>query len=198
MTLIDQVRSSLGEVGYALRRPEEFSLRWRDTPDDPRWAAVTGVLIVNAIVGLAVYGLTLGLHGGASLMLASAGKAPLATGLAWCIGLPALHILNSVFGSRLDARTTFLAALTTVSFGSLAMLASVPINWFFALVLPYPWVRVVVNGVIFAGVGVCMADVFLRVMKALEPERNRVFAFVWLCLVAVIGLELMFLFNLFH
>ena len=198
MTLIDQVRTSLGEVGYALRRPEEFSVRWRDNQGDPRQAAVTVVLIVNAIVGLAVYGLTLGLHGGASAMLTSAAKAPLASGLAWCIGLPALHILNSVLGSKLDARTTFLAALTTVSFGSLAMLASVPINWFFSLVLPYPLVRLAVNAVIFGGVGICMADVFLRVMKALEPQRNRVFPFIWLCLVGVIGLELMFLFDLFH
>jgi hypothetical protein len=197
MTLIEQVRTSVGEIGFALRRPEDFTLRWRDRPDDPLRPAVTALLIVNAIVGLAAYGLVLGMHGGAPAMLTAAAKAPLACGLAWAIGLPALHILNSAFGSKLDAGSTFQAALTTVSFGSLAMLASVPIYWFFSLALPYPLVRLAVNAVIFAGVGVAMADTFLRVLGALEPGRSRLFGFVWLCLVAVIGVELMTLLELF-
>jgi hypothetical protein len=197
MTLIEQARFSIGEVGFALRRPEEFSRRWQDRPDDPQRAALAAVLVVNAVAGLAAYGLTMGLHGGPSAMLASAAKAPLACGLAWAIGLPALHILNGAFGSKLAPATTFLAALTTVSFGALAMLASVPINWFFALALPMPAVRMLVNVAVFAGVGIAMADTFLRILRALEPERSRAFAFVWLCLVGVIGVELMSLFDLF-
>jgi len=197
MTLIDQLRGAVAEVGFALRRPEEFTLKYRDAPDDPRRPALTAVLIANAVFGLSAYGLTMGLHGGASAMLSSAAKAPLAAGLAWALGLPALHILNSALGSRLDAGSTFLAALTTVSFGALAMLASVPIQWFFSMALPYPLVRFAVNAIIFGGVGVAMADTFLRVMRALEPERSRAFAFVWLCLLGVIGVELMTLFDLF-
>jgi hypothetical protein len=42
-----------------------------------------------------------------------------------------------------------------------------------------------------------MVDVFLRVMKALEPERSTFYAFVWLCLVGAIGGELFALFHLF-
>ncbi len=77
------------------------------------------------------------------------------------------------------------------------MLASVPINWFFGLALDYPAVRALVNAVIFTGVGVCMLDVFLRVMKALEPSRSRLYALVWLGLVATIGAELAVLLSLF-
>ena len=61
-----------------------------------------------------------------------------------------------------------------------------------------PPIRILVNLVIFAGVGVCMVDVFMRVMKALEPGRSRVFAFFWLALVGVIGSELMALVHLFN
>ena len=111
--------------------------------------------------------------------------------------MPALYIINTVLGSRLDASTTTLAALATVSFGALAMLAGVPIAWFFAVTLPYPAVRVAVNVVCFAGVGVAMIDVFLRIMKALEPDRSRLFALLWLGLVAVIGVELMILLHVF-
>jgi hypothetical protein len=55
-----------------------------------------------------------------------------------------------------------------------------------------------VNVLVFCGVGVCMADVFLRTLRALEPERSRAFGALWLALVAVIGAELMALFSLFH
>jgi uncharacterized protein (DUF697 family) len=113
------------------------------------------------------------------------------------VALPALYIVNGSLGSELDWPTTALAALTTVAFGSMAMLASVPIRWFFGLALDYPPVHAIVNAVIFAGVGTCMLDVFLRVMKALEPGRGRLYAAVWLALVAVIGAELMVLFSVF-
>jgi hypothetical protein len=84
-----------------------------------------------------------------------------------------------------------------VSFGALAMLASVPIRWFFGLTLPYPAVCLAVDLVVVTGVGVSMIDVFLRVMKALEPARSRLFALLWLGLVAVIGGELLVLFHVF-
>lgn len=188
---------SLREVGVALRRPEEFALRWRDRArQETLKPSVFPVLVANAIVGLAVYGLTMNM-GSWGTMLSGAWKAPLAAGAAWTVALPALYIINSALGSKLDASTTLLAALATVSFGALAMLASVPVNWFFSLALPYWPIRLLVNGVIFAGVGICMVDVFMRVMKALEPERSRVFAFFWLGLVGVIGSELMALVHLF-
>jgi len=155
------------------------------------------VLVANAIAGLAAYGLVMGMHAGPTAMLSAAVRAPLAAGLAWTIALPALYIVNAALGSRLDASTTFLAALTTVSFGALAMLASIPVAWFFELTLPYPAIRLLTHLLVFAGVGVCMSDVFLRVMKALEPERSRTYAAVWLALVAVIGGELMILFGVF-
>ncbi|HEX8703540.1 MAG TPA: hypothetical protein VF815_32190 [Myxococcaceae bacterium] len=199
MSLTRDVSAALLDVGVALRRPEEFTTRWRDrrlTPG-PR-PLIFPVLLASAVLGIAAYGLVMRLHEGWGGMLAGMLKAPVAAGLAWTIALPALYILNSALGSKLDASTTLLAALTTVSFGSLALLASVPITWFFGLALPYGFVRLAVNLAVFAGVGVCMVDVFLRTMKALEPERSRAYALLWLVLVGVIGAELMTLFSLFH
>ena len=198
MNLALDLHSGIREVGAALRRPEEFVLRFRDSDDKARRSvALFPILFANAVLGLAAYGLTMGLSGGAEGMLRAAVRAPIAAGTGWTIALPALYIINTVLGSRLDARTTTLAALTTVSFGSLAMLASVPINWFFGITLPFAATRLIVNLVVFAGVSVSMVDVFLRIMKALEPARSRLFALVWLGLVAVIGGELMILLKVF-
>jgi hypothetical protein len=196
LNLAQEIRLGVSEIGGALRRPEQFVVRWRDrSPAAPARSAVFPVLVANAVLGLAAYGLVMGMGGGAAGMLGHAVRAPLACGIAWGIALPALYIINTILGSRLDASTTALAALCTASFGALAMLASVPIRWFFSLTLPYPAVRLAVDLVVFAGVGVSMVDVFLRVMKALEPDRNRIFALLWLGLVAVIGGELLVLFH---
>jgi len=55
----------------------------------------------------------------------------------------------------------------------------------------------IVNLIVFTGVGVSMVDVFRRVMLRLEPKRN--FAPVWwLMIVGVIGAELFFFFGLFQ
>ncbi|WP_224246389.1 hypothetical protein [Hyalangium gracile] len=199
MSLTSELRIALHEVGVALRRPEEFTLRWRDRglAPGPR-PIIFPVLLANAALGIAAYGLVMRLHEGWGGMLEGMVKAPLAAGLAWTLALPALYILNSALGSKLDASTTLLAALTTISFGSLALLASIPITWFFGLALPYGFVRVAVNLIVFAGVGVCMVDVFLRTMKALEPGHSRAYAALWLVLVKVIGAELMWLFSLFR
>ncbi len=198
MNLAIDLHRGIREIGIALRRPEEFVLRFRDSDDKARKSlTLFPILFANAVLGLGAYGLTMGLRGGAEGMLRAAVRAPIAAGAGWTIALPALYIINTVLGSRLDARTTMLAALTTVSFGALAMLASVPINWFFGITLPYAPIALLVNLVVFTGVSVAMIDVFLRIMKALEPSRSRLFALVWLGLVAVIGGELMILLNVF-
>jgi hypothetical protein len=139
----------------------------------------------------------MGLHKGALGMLIAAGKAPFAAGMAWAVALPALYIANSAGGSKLDLSTTVLAALATCSFGALAMLAGVPVNWFFTLALPYAFTRWLVNITVFAGVGVAMTDVFVRIMRALEPDRDRAAAYMWLGLVGIIGTELMVILDLF-
>jgi hypothetical protein len=195
-----QIQRGIEEIGLALRRPEQLAIRWRDrrqSADGAPPSLVFPLLLANAVLGIAAYGLTMGLHQGVGGMIAGAVKAPFAAGLAWMVALPALYIVNSSLGSKLDASTTVLAALATVSFGALAMLASVPVNWFFSLALPYDGIRLLVNGLVFTAVGIYMTDVFLRVMKALEPDRSRAFAVVWLLLVGVIGAELMTLVDLF-
>lgn len=188
------------EVGRAIRRPEQLAERWRDRrliPEDAPPLGVFVALTITAIVGLAIYGLTMGMHLGATGMLTAATKAPLAAGAAWALALPTLYILESKLGSKLDASTTALAALITCSFGALAMLAGAPVSWFFTIAVPSTFVRYLVNFVIFAGVGVAMADVFFRLMKHLAPEQPRISAVLWLGLVATLGAELMALLNLF-
>jgi len=212
VNLAHEIRLGMSETSVALRRPQELVVRWRDrsvcpegsastfdrSPAAPPSAAVFPILVANAVLGLAAYGLVMGMDEGAAGMLGHAVRAPLACGVAWTIALPALYIINTILGSRLDASTTALGALATVSFGALAMLASVPVRWFVNLTLPYAPVRLAVDMIVFAGVGVSMIDVFLRVMKALEPTRSRLFALLWLGLVAVIGGELLILLHVFE
>lgn len=192
----DDLRVGVHHVGLALRDPEAFAAAWnerRSAYQWPVWAALLG----TAIVGTTTYGMTMGLLGGGGAIFYKSFVCTLAAGLAWAIPLPALYILNSLSGSRLSASSTLLGALVTVSWGGLAMIASIPINWFFTATIPHPGVVLVVNLIVFAGVGVAMTDVFRRVMLRLEPRRQ--FAPLWwLGIVSVIGMELFYFFGLFQ
>jgi hypothetical protein len=191
-----QLQSAVAHVGVALREPEEFAKRWeRGTEQYGPW--VWAALLGTAIFGTTTYGMTMGLLGGVQDVLQKACICTFAAGMAWAVALPALYILNSLGGSRLSFSTTVLAALVTVSWGGLAMVASIPLNWFFLTAVPHPRFALALNLVIFAGVGVAMTDVFRRVMRRLEPERET-FPAWWLLLVAAIGSELFFHLNLFQ
>src|SRR6185437_9192262 len=108
--------------------------------------------------------MTMGIGHGLHAVGTKALTLTLAAGVAWAIPLPALYILNSLGGSRLRASTTLLAALVTTSWGGLAMVASIPINWFFTAALSdlvadpsrVAWLVRLVNLVVFTGVGVSM------------------------------------------
>lgn len=189
------VRSAISHVAAALREPEDFAALWQTNERRYPWFVWLG-LIATAILGTTAYGMSMGLSGGVPRILACGLLCTLAAGLAWSIPLPALYIINSMSGSRLPVGSTVLAALVTTSWGGLAMLASIPINWFFTVAIPYAPFIFLVNIVVFAGVGVSMMDVFGRVMEKLEPERGRV-AVIWLLLVGAIGGELFYFFGLF-
>ena len=194
--LQDRLRSSISHVGQALRDPESFALAWNTGQVHYRswvWCA----LAATAILGTTTYGMTMGFLGGPPEMFRNGFACTAAAGLAWGIPLPALYILNSLNGSRLPASSTLLAALVTTSWGGLAMIASVPINWFFTAAIPHPGFVLVVNLIVFAGVGVSMTDVFHRVMERLEPDRD-ITPVWWLAIVAAIGSELFYFFGLFH
>jgi hypothetical protein len=191
-----QLRSGIAHVGLALRMPEEFAAAWNDGTARYRWW-VWGSLVATAILGTTTYGMTMGLLGSTGDVLYKGAACTLAAGLAWGIALPALYILNSLTGSRLPASSTLLAAMVTTSWGGLAMMASIPINWFFSVAVPHPTFVLVVNLTVFAGVGVAMTDVFRRVMQKLEPEREAA-PLWWLALVSVIGTELFYFFGLFQ
>lgn len=202
----ESLRASVAAIGVALREPEDFALHWhlQGTPYRlPVWLALSA----TALAGTLSYGLTMGIHAGPHAMFASSLLLTVAAGLAWLIPLPALYILNSLSGSRLRPSTTLLAALVTVSWGGLALIASVPINWFFTVAIPSlpaelvsprlaAWAVAAVNCLVFTGVGVSMADVFCRVVERLEPTRGRQPGWI-LLLVAAIGFQMAYVFGLF-
>jgi hypothetical protein len=199
-----QLRSGVAHVGLALREPEEFTRRWHGGEVPYSWWVFLA-LALTAILGTSTYGLTMGLLGGPGAILLDAVRCTMAAGLAWGIALPSLYIFNSLSGSRLRPSTTLLAALVTTSWGGLAMIASIPINWFFTVALHdlvadptrVTWLVRGVNLVVFTGVGISMMDIFGRVMQVLEPERGR-WPVLWLAVVSAIGGELFYAFGLFQ
>jgi hypothetical protein len=204
--LRDSVRASLVHVGQALREPEDFTLAWHRQAVDYRtevWLA----LALTAIAGTITYGMTMGIGLGVRAIAEKAALLTLAAGLAWAIPLPALYILNSMAGSRLRASTTLLAALVTTSWGGLALVASVPINWFFSVAIPaqvpelfsHETAENIVLGVnllVFLGVGMSMVDVFWRVITAVEARPDAQ-PFWFPALIGLIGGQLFYLFGLF-
>jgi hypothetical protein len=191
----------------ALNEPEVFALRWHHEGAPYSWSVFVA-LALTAILGTTTYGMIMGLLAGPEQMFAGGLSCTLAAGTAWGLALPALYILHSIAGSQLRASTTFLAALVTTSWGGLAMIASIPIAWFFTAALPEetrlfalaisrPSAVLVVHLIVFTGVGVAMCDVFRRVMQALEPGR-RTWPAWYLLLVGIIGAELFYQFDLFQ
>jgi hypothetical protein len=193
---IPSAHAAIRSVGEALREPEAFVLAWNSGERRYAWT-VWLALMLTAVLGTTTYGMSMGILGGADRVLIAGVLCTLAAGLAWAIPLPALYVINSMTGSRLSLSSTVLAALVTTSFGGLAMVASIPINWFFTVAVPYPPFVLAVNLVVFTGVGVSMIDVFGRVTAALEPARGRS-PVAWLALVAAIGGELFYSFGLFE
>jgi hypothetical protein len=199
-----QLRSGVAQVGLALREPEEFTRRWHGGEMAYSWWVFLA-LALTAVLGTSTYGLTMGILGGPGTILLDAVRCTVAAGLAWGIALPSLYIFNSLSGSRLKASTTLLATLVTVSWGGLAMIASIPINWFFTVAFHdlvadrtrVTWLVRGVNLVVFTGVGISMIDIFGRVIEVLEPERGR-WPVLWLVVVSAIGSELFYAFGLFQ
>ena len=190
-----QLRGALAHVGQALRDPEDFTVAWHE--GSTRYSAwVWLALGAAAVLGTTTYGMVMGILGGPGDVFAKALACTLAAGLAWGIPLPALYILHSMSGSRLPASSTLLAALVTTSWGGLALIASIPIGWFFTVAVPHPEFVLLVHLVVFTGVGVAMIDVFNRVLRRLEPQRATA-PLWWLGLVGIIGAELFYFLGLF-
>jgi len=194
--MISNFRQSVAHIGQALKEPEEFAFAWHSGKRRYPWWVWVG-LMVTAMSGTLAYGMTMGILGGVDRIVLAGLTCTLAAGLSWGVPLPALYIFNSMSGSKLPVSSTLLAALVTTSWGGLAMLASIPINWFFTVAVPNSTLILIVNLIVFAGVGLSMTDVFGRVMERLEPTRGRTPA-IWLMLVGAIGAELFYSFGLFN
>jgi hypothetical protein len=195
--LFDASTNGVGNrsCGQALRDPEAFAVRWNTGEVHYRWW-VWVALWATAVLGTTTYGMTMGLLGGTSEILQKGFTCTMAAGLAWTMALPTLYIMNSLSGSRLSASSTLFAAVVTVSWGGLAMIASIPINWLFSVAVPLSGFILLIIVIVFTGVGVAMIDVFHRVMQKLEPQRSTTPAW-WLVLVGAIGIQLFYLFGLF-
>lgn len=176
----------------ALREPEDFTESVSARVTLPTLVS----LALTASAGVAAYGAAMHAWDGAAAMAQGALAALMGAGLAWTASIPSLYIVGSLLGSKLKLEHVALSSLVTVSFGGLAMLASIPVLWFFELCLPMGGVRVFVNLMVFAGVGLSMVDVFLRVMARLEGRRF--FHLAWLGLLSVVGAEMFWLFGLFN
>lgn len=179
-------------VYQALREPESFAQAHAERPNSLTLAALVG----TASLGVGAYGAAMHAWDGAAAMGQNGALAVAAAGIAWTASLPTLLVLGSMNGSRLRPAGVALATLITVSFGGLAMLASIPVLWFFELCVPYTAMRVFVNLLVFSGVGLCMGDVFLRVMARLEGFRFLHLA--WLGLLSVVGAEMFYVLGLFN
>lgn len=179
----------------ALREPEAFAVRWGSEQDCPPWIPVA--LAGSAAFGVGTYAAMLHAWRGGAEALSHGLGAAIAAGLGWSAAIPSLIILGGLLGSRLSPRATVLASLIAVSFGGLAMLASVPVLWFFELTTAgEPLARAFAGAVSTLGVGLCMGDVFLRVMRALEG--SSAFHVLWVGLFGALSLEMFILFGLHH
>jgi hypothetical protein len=185
------------ELGEALVRPDRLLARWRDRHLQPELRPPT--LIFPALAGLAAvglfgFGLSLGQHAGALATIHVALATPLAAGLAWLISVPALHVLESSAGARVDPSSTLLLALVVSAFASVALLSAAPITWFFALAAPARWVRLAVLAPIALGTSIATVDAFRRARAPLEPRRHLP-SLVWLGVLGLLGLELAAVFG---
>lgn len=185
---------TVSSVLHALREPEAFTLQW--SPDRPPPLSVLAALAMTASVGVGLYGAAMHAWQGGAEAAVNAGAAVAAAGIAWNATLPSLYVLGTFAGSRLPFRSLVLATLVTVSFGGVAMLASIPVLWFFELCAPHAAVRLLVTMLVFAGVGLSMSSVFLRVMNRLEG--TRLLHLAWLGLLSVVGAEMFWVVGLFN
>ncbi len=184
----------------ALREPERVARSRLDAAPEARIrredVAEFAALAATASLGVGLYGAALHGFGGALSMLDHGVRAVVAAGIAWTATLPSLYILGSLTGSRLPAHAITRSSLITVSFGGLAMLASIPVLWFFEFISPTPWMRLAVVLVTFCGVGLSMSDVFLRVIGA--QEKVRLLHLLWLALLSVVGAEMFYVLGFFE
>jgi hypothetical protein len=177
----------------AFRDPEAFVLRWH-TGGQPYHGGVFVLLAGVAVLGTAAYGALIGAPAGSSRALDCALAFAGASALSWFAPLPAVYVLNSLSGARLRASTTFLAALVTAAWGGLGFFALLPIAALYLVAFSNHWAVLAAHLVALGFVAACMAAVYSRVQKGLEPKRGAGRGW-WLWLFVGLQIELLYVFD---
>lgn len=190
--------SPLSWLSDTVRRPEVLVERWSRRHEGPAPSAgLFFVLALSGALGLAMYGVTMGLPHGLEHMGRVALLVPLSAVIAWSLCLPSLYVIYAALGASLGRSTVLLAALATFCFGSIARLASAPLSWFFGIALPVPALLTGLHLLVFGVTALAMLATFVRVMRTLAPRVPAVVPLVWLVCVGLIDAELKALLSVF-
>jgi hypothetical protein len=106
---------------------------WRQINEERDLRRLTGQMLVNAAVSLAIFGLVLGSSNGLWQALSSMVKLPLLFLATLAICLPTLYLFNLVFGARLSMAQAVTLIMVPVTVIAVLTLAFAPISLFFLI-----------------------------------------------------------------
>jgi hypothetical protein len=106
---------------------------WRQINEERDLRRLTGQMLVNAVVSLAIFGLVLGASNGLWQALSSMVKLPLLFLATLAICLPTLYLFNLVFGARLSMAQAVTLIMVPVTVIAVLTLAFAPISLFFLI-----------------------------------------------------------------
>jgi hypothetical protein len=106
---------------------------WRQINEEHDLRRLTGQMLVNSVVSLAIFGLVLGSSNGVWQALSSMVKLPLLFLATLAICLPTLYLFNLVFGARLSMAQAVTLIMVPVTVIAVLTLAFAPISLFFLI-----------------------------------------------------------------
>ncbi len=118
-----------------------------------------------------------------------------AAGLAWAVTAPALVVGARMAGEESAPARLGTATIVSLTFGAMALLASIPMVAFYVLASGWPVLGLVAHGLVIAGVGFSTAVVHRRVARRVGG--SQLLHLAWLGLFGLLDLELALLMNVF-
>jgi hypothetical protein len=106
---------------------------WSQINEEHDLRRLTGQMLVNSVVSLAIFGLVLGSSNGVWQALSSMVKLPLLFLATLAICLPTLYLFNLVFGARLSMAQAVTLIMVPVTVIAVLTLAFAPISLFFLI-----------------------------------------------------------------